>query len=239
MSTCRDDGLKAKHKVFLSHSGSQKAFVEHLCVELEGCYRFPFFDKRRESLPIGENFPRHIFDAIGQCHVGVVILSDEFFSSKWPMMELVAMHDRVVDEMRSGKPMLKIMPIFLCTSMKEFDDVNNRDRWVSCWQKLAMENPWRVNVENCEAAVKYLRSINGLLYDGLSELRFQKEIVAEICRVVPPEVKYEDSHIQGKLRLCKVGTSHVHPRSPTMDNIYLFEKVLILSFYLIKNLETN
>ena len=56
MSTCRNDGLKAKHKVFLSHSGSQKAFVEHLCVQLEGCYRFPFFDKRRESLPIGENF---------------------------------------------------------------------------------------------------------------------------------------------------------------------------------------
>ena len=87
MSTCRDDGLKAKHRVFLSHSGSQKAFVEHLCVQLERCYRFPFLHKRRESLPIGENFPRHIFDAIRQCHVGVVI----FFSSKWPMMELVAM----------------------------------------------------------------------------------------------------------------------------------------------------
>ena len=52
-------------------------------------------------------------------------------------------------------------------------------------------------MEKCEAAVKYLRSIKGLLYDGLSELRFQKEIVVEICRVVPPEVKYEDSHIQG------------------------------------------
>ena len=160
ISTCRDDGLKAKHKVFLSHSGSQKAFVEYICVQLEGCYQFFFF--------------------------------------------------------------------------KEFDDLNNRNRWVSCWQKLAMENPRRVNVEKCEAAVKYLHSINGLLYDGLSELRFQKEIVAEICRVVPPEVKYEDSHIQGKLRLCKVGTS---PRSPIMDSVYSFEVVLILSFYLIRNLE--
>ena len=127
MNTCRDDGLKAKHKVFLSHTGSQKAFVEHMCVQLEECYRFLFFDKRRESIPIGENFPRHIFDAIGQCHVGVVILLDELFSSKWPMMELVAMHDQVVDEMRNEKHIFKIMPIFLCISMKEFDDPNNRN----------------------------------------------------------------------------------------------------------------
>ena len=164
----------------------------------------------------------------------MVILSNEFFSSKWPMMELVAMHDRVVDEMRNGKHIFKIMPIFLRISMKEFDDPNNRNRWVSCWQKLAMENPGRVNMEKCEASVKYLHSINGLLYDGLNELRFQKEIVAKICRVVPLEVKYEDSHIQGKLRFCKVGTS---PRSPIMDNVYSFEVVLILSFYLIRNLE--
>ena len=100
-------------------------------------------------------------------------------------------HAGVVDEMRNGKHMLKIMPIFLRTFMREFDDVNNRK--VSCWQKLAIENPGRVNVEKCEAAVTYLRAINGLLYDGLSELRFQKEIVDEICRVVPPEVTFRGS----------------------------------------------
>ena len=169
----------------------------------------------------------------------MVILSDEFFTSKWPMLELVAMHDRVVDEMRNGKHVFKIMPIFLRTSMKEFDDLNNCDRWLSCWQKLGMENPGRVNVEKCEAAVKYLRSVNGLLYDGLSELRFQKEKVNEICRVVPPEVKYEDSHIEGKLRLCKVRTSLAHPRSPNMNNTNIIEKVLILSFYLIRKFGSN
>ncbi|KAG0588917.1 hypothetical protein KC19_2G278200 [Ceratodon purpureus] len=136
-----DDGedfaLQAKHKIFLSHSGSQKGFVEHLCVELEGCYRFPFFDKRRESLPIGEDFPRHIFDAIRQCDVGVVILSDEFITSKWPMMELVAMHERVLNEVEKGKSKFKVIPVFFKTSPKDLNDHAKCSEWLSCWQELA------------------------------------------------------------------------------------------------------
>ncbi|KAG0620243.1 hypothetical protein M758_4G201100 [Ceratodon purpureus] len=70
--------LEHKHKIFLSHSGAQKDFVEQLCIDLEGCDRYPFFDKRQCSLPIGEEFPKLIFDAIRQCQVGVVILSEDF-----------------------------------------------------------------------------------------------------------------------------------------------------------------
>lgn len=201
-----EDAFKPKHKIFLSHSGFQKPFVEELCVELERCNRFPFFDKRRESLPLGENFPQHIFDAIQHCHIGVVILSEEFITSKWPMMELVAMHDRVLDEAKKGKSFLKIIPIFFGTSLKEFDDPINQSRWLSCWHELALKNPKRVKVEKWKIAFKFLRSINGLVYDGLDEQRFQEQIVDEICDIVPPEVKLEDSHIQGKSRLCMVST---------------------------------
>ena len=77
--------------MFLSHSGAQKDFVEQLCVDLQRWDRYPFFDKLRSSLPIGERFPKRIFDAIEQCPVGVVVLSEEFFMSKWPMLELHAM----------------------------------------------------------------------------------------------------------------------------------------------------
>ncbi|KAG0590564.1 hypothetical protein KC19_1G109900 [Ceratodon purpureus] len=124
----RDNGsgvvLERKHKVFLSHSGAQKAFVEHLCLELEAHCRYPFFDKRHNSLPIGENFPQHIFDAIQQCYVGVVILSEEFFTSKWPMMELMAM----VEEIGKRKSNLKIFPVFFGTTLKEFDNPINQAR---------------------------------------------------------------------------------------------------------------
>ncbi|KAG0627870.1 hypothetical protein M758_2G234400 [Ceratodon purpureus] len=199
-----DVALQPKHKVFLSHSGFQKGFVEHLCGELEGCYRFPFFDKRRESLPVGEDFPMHIFDAIQQCYVGVVILSDEFITSKWPMMELVAMHERVLDEMEKGKSKFKVIPVFFRTSPKDLDDPQKCREWLSCWEELAKENPKRVQVGKWEAALKYVCKLNGLVYERLGEVKFLKEIVDEICKVVPAEIKMEDSHIQGKSRLCKV-----------------------------------
>lgn len=65
--------------MFLNHIGAQKSFVEQLCVDLERCDRYPFFDTRRYSLPYGENFPNLIFEAIEHCEVGVVILSEEYF----------------------------------------------------------------------------------------------------------------------------------------------------------------
>jgi hypothetical protein len=199
----RDDGrevlLESKHKVFLSHSGAQKAFAEHLCVELERCFRFPFFDRRRESLPIGENFPKLIFDAIQQCLVGVVILSEEFFTSKWPMMELVAMVEQV-----KKNPKFVIIPVYLRTSIKEFKEPMHRDRWRSCWHGLALESPSRVKAENWEATLKYLNSINGLEYGGSSEVEFQRDIVDAICRIVPADIRLEDSYIQGRSRLCQV-----------------------------------
>jgi hypothetical protein len=208
VSICRDDGrdlvLKPKHKIFLSHSGAQKDFVEYLCFELERCYRFTFFDERHDCLPIGENFPVRIFDAIRQCQVGVVILSEEFFTSKWPMMELVAM----VEEVERRKSSFRIIPVFLGTSLEEFDDPNIRMRWLLHWQELAKKDPMRVDVEKWKAALKYVRHVNSLIYKlGLKLLKFQEKIVDAICELVPPEIRLEDSHIQGRLRLCKVTIS--------------------------------
>ncbi len=82
LDICRNDGrhvgLEPKHKIFLSHSGAQKQFVEYLIEELVRCLRYPVFDLREDSLPVGENFPELIFRAIEQCYVGVVILSEDF-----------------------------------------------------------------------------------------------------------------------------------------------------------------
>jgi hypothetical protein len=195
--------LHSKHKIFLSHSGAQKDFVEQLCVDLERCDRHPFFDKRSDSLPIGENFPQHIFDAIKQCHVGVVILSEEFFTrSKWPMIELVGM----VKEANTRESSFKIMPVYLCISLDEFRDNSKRKEWLSYWEGLALEDK-RINVKEWEDALKYLHPLNGMVYDGLGEVKFRKAIIDEICRVVPPEMRLEDSHIQGRSRICKVNTS--------------------------------
>ncbi|KAG0601427.1 hypothetical protein M758_11G109900 [Ceratodon purpureus] len=186
--------------IFLSHSGAQKNFVEQLCVDLESCNRSVFFDKRSDSLPKGEPFPQHIFDAIQECQVGVVVLSEEFFSSKWPMLELVAMSKR----MRLGNSRLRIMPIFLSMSPVECRDVTNHGRWLSTWCEWAQEDK-RMDVEEWKEAVKLLGPMNGFVYkEGLGEVKFRKEIVKEICKVVRPTTTWDDSHVEGGSRLCKI-----------------------------------
>ena len=196
--------LDPKHKVFLSHSGKQKDFVEQLYLDLQRLDRYVFFDKDPNSLPIGEDFPRLIFKAIQQCHVGVVILSDEFFTSKWPMMELVAM----VEEARKREFSFKIIPVFLHSLLQDIcEDSPKLIEWQSLWKKWALGNPKRINVKEWEDSLKYLRSTNGLkyiVYDKLGEVRFREVIIDAICTVVPPEIKLEVSHIQGRSRICEV-----------------------------------
>jgi hypothetical protein len=80
----KDPILQPNHKIFLSHSGVQKDFVEQLCEDLEGCKHFPFFDKRPSSLPKGKRFAKLILKAAQQCQMAVVVLSEDYVTSKWP-----------------------------------------------------------------------------------------------------------------------------------------------------------
>ncbi|KAG0554019.1 hypothetical protein KC19_12G056800 [Ceratodon purpureus] len=196
-----DHILEAKHKIFLSHSGAQKDFVEQLCVDLERCDRYPFFDKRRSSLPIGEKFPKLIFDAIEQCHVGVVVLSKEFFTkSKWPMLELNAM----VKESKKPSSRIKIIPIYYLISIEDFKDIKIQKQWISHWQKWSKKDI-RIKVEEWKDALKVLASINGLLMKGgCCDVQFREEIVMEVCGLVSSETRWDDSHVQGRSRSCKV-----------------------------------
>ncbi|KAG0601423.1 hypothetical protein M758_11G109500 [Ceratodon purpureus] len=198
-STSTHRSVASGHSIFLSHSGAQKNFVEQLCVDLESCNRSVFFDKRSDSLPKGEPFPQHIFNAIQECQVGVVVLSEEFFSSKWPMLELVAMSKR----MRLGNSRLRIMPIFLSMSPVECRDVTNHGRWLSTWCEWAQEDK-RMDIEEWKEAVKLLGPMNGFYKVGLGEVKFRKEIVKEICKVVRPTTTWDDSHVEGGSRLCKI-----------------------------------
>ncbi|KAG0559628.1 hypothetical protein KC19_10G119600 [Ceratodon purpureus] len=191
--------LEAKHKVFLSHSGAQKDFVEQLCVDLERCDRHPFFDKRRSSLPIGEKFPPLIFDAIRQCHAGVLVLSKEFFTkTKWPMLELVAM----VRELKSPNSRLKLIPVFYKLSREEWLDHDNRSKWITQWKEWASVDE-RICIEEWKKALDALKSINSLMMrDG--EVHLRREIVDGVCKLVLPETRWDDSHVQGRSRLCEI-----------------------------------
>lgn len=182
--------------MFLSHSGAQKNFVEQLCLDLERCDRYPFFDKRRDSLPIGRKFPKLIFEAIKGCEVGVVVLSKEFFTrSKWPMLELVAMTKNF---------RLVIIPVFLDISVQEVYDPKIRKKWLAVWHSWARNDKRGLNVQDWCKALEIIRPINALVYSKQGEVSFREEIVEEVCKIVLPQTKWTDSHVQGRSRLCKV-----------------------------------
>ena len=192
--------MEPRHRVFLSHSGAQKGFVEQLDVDLRRCDRYPFFDKDRGSLPVAEPFPPLIFEAIRHCRLGVVILSDEFLSSKWPMLELAEM----VQTMEREPHQMKIMPIFLGISCDDLGSEKKLGDWKAKWCAFAASDT-RIATLEWERALKSLRSINGLKFNqAMGEVKFREEIVKEICKIVAPFHTWDDSHVQGKMRLNKV-----------------------------------
>ncbi|XP_073386640.1 disease resistance protein Roq1 isoform X2 [Physcomitrium patens] len=181
-----DSPLEPKHKIFLSHSGAQKSFVEALCDQLEDVRRFPFFDKRADSLPLGERFPDLIFQAAQQCRVAVVILSEEYFTTKWPMLELVAfMQARESD---INKP--KILPLFFKTSLSELGDTTRRNHWFSAWEVLAQADH-RVKLGKWKDALKQLPSFKGIEYVKRGESPYQEDSVKAYRDVVRILGKFE------------------------------------------------
>lgn len=190
-----------KHAIFLSHSGAQKNFTEQLCEDLDRSHLFPFFDKRPTSLPKGEAFPPLIFSAASQCRVAVLILSDEYFSrSKWPMMELVAF----MDAKNSINPSLKLLPLYFHISHHEIKDASKIKSWLSTWEEWARKDP-RIDLEKWNQGLAALGLENGLEYDEYrSEVAYRKAVVDAVQFWIPPCLKFDDSQIQGKHRLCQV-----------------------------------
>ena len=196
-----DPVLQPKHKIFLSHNGAQKDFVELLCSKLEKRHRFPFFDKRPSSLPKGERFPELILKAAQECQMAIVVVSDEYFKSRWPMIELHAF----VQARFNSNPKLKILPLFYQLSVEEFRNEGRRDEWFREWEDWAKLDP-QIDMDEWKEALTVLGSFNGIGYNGerggLED--YLKAIVSNVCKEVCADIKWDDSHVQGKLYLCEV-----------------------------------
>ena len=195
-----DPMLLQDHEIFLSHSGAQNEFVEQLCVELESRLRFPFFDKRPSSLPKGERFPDLIKAAVAQCKMMVVVVSNEYFTSKWPMIEL----NGFMQATKKDKN-LKILPLFYGLNVEEFSDSRRHKKWFKKWETMAKADA-RIKVAEWKESLKLFGAFNGLVYERHSKevVAYRKEIVSNICKSIPSNIKYDESHVQGRSKLCQV-----------------------------------
>ncbi|GLJ14901.1 hypothetical protein SUGI_0242520 [Cryptomeria japonica] len=183
--------------IFVCHSGAQKDFSHQLWVDITAQHRHAFIDI--ESIPRATNFPQVIFNAVAECHVVILVLSEEFFSrSIWPMLELqAALHAK-----SSGKnPRLKLLPLFFQISTEDMKEPDNERRWLRIWQKWAATDD-RVNIKECRKAIQILRSYSGLVFrQGMGEVEYRRSIVEAICEIVPPSFSADLTHVQGVERM--------------------------------------
>ncbi|KAG0570622.1 hypothetical protein KC19_6G175800 [Ceratodon purpureus] len=202
-----DPILKPEHRIFLSHSGAQKDhFVEILCEDLERYNRFPFFDKRPASLPKGGSFPELIRTAIQDCQMAVVVVSDEFLMSEWPMIELDGfVQRRLKEEKQKSETMLKIVPLFYGLSLKDLENPENISKWYKQWEVFA-KNDEGIDISSWKVSFGELIRFNGIEFKSrTTDLKvFREEIVKQICKEIPADVKWDDSHVQGGSKLCQV-----------------------------------
>ncbi|KAG0601125.1 hypothetical protein M758_11G085900 [Ceratodon purpureus] len=215
INDCDDDSgpvLEPKHDIFLSHSGKQKDFTEHLEKELKRWGYTTFFDVRNDSIPNGTKFPEHIFSAASQCPVAILILSEDFFTnSKWPMLELAAFVDAQNKSREMGLPERPfILPVYFRLSWYECtEDKKRRSRWLSTWKKWeklpAEKGIPPINVHKWELALKdVLRNTGGPAYKQSSrEAGLIDEVVKAVRHLLPPPKFSSDARIRGKRRICK------------------------------------
>ncbi|KAG0581319.1 hypothetical protein KC19_4G242500 [Ceratodon purpureus] len=197
---------RTKHKIFLSHSGAQKGFVEQLCVDLEARgYFFPFLDQRHHSLPKGKDFVPLIEEAARLCHVAVMVLSNEFLCSKWPMIELVEFHAA----QQAGNHQLNMLPLFYKLSVDDLDEKTIENRWMPIWIQHASKDK-RIDVTKWSAAVTALRRANGLIFhkNAMSKVAYRKDVVQLISRLSPPDLLNDSSRdMVGYDRMCQIVSS--------------------------------
>ena len=192
------DQKVVQQKIFLSHAGMEKDFVEQLCEDLDDKYPGRiFFDKDPLSLPHGESFPNHILEAAQNCEVAVVVISESYFKRKWPMIELA---EFVSSQSQFPK---KILPLFYKLSVEEFKDPKRQDKWFKEWKNFKDSRIDEKMLETWKGALRSIYSLNGIeMIRGEGELSYRETIVRAICDMVSPVIEFDVSHVECKDRIC-------------------------------------
>jgi hypothetical protein len=194
-----------KHSIFLSHSGAQKAFVRRLRKALKSNAYLPFFDEDPDCLPKGEPFAHRIKDMCQLADVAVVVLSDEFFKRKWPMIELaifIQEQRRRISVQESKE--LKVLPLFMGLSIEEFRSAERQICWLEKWNEFGATDS-RIDISEWKQAVKVLGGTNGLEYCRYkTEEEYIDSIVEAIFKLVSPDFMWDDTHMKGRSKFHQV-----------------------------------
>lgn len=173
--------------------------MEQLNEDLRNAGFRVFFHKDPGSLPKGEKFPERILRSARECDVAVVVLSEKYLLSKWPMLELATF----VNAQESDNKKLKILPLFYKLEISALKDESMQRRMSHAWNTYAKEDP-RIDPTRWRDAVRILSGINGEAFDKDSEVAIRKTLIKNIYNLCIPEVEFAVTDMEGKERLCQV-----------------------------------
>lgn len=153
-----------------------------------------FLDIKYDSLPPADHFPTRVLNAAKTCRLGIVVLSRDCLSSKWPMLELSAFRDAGV----------QILPLFYLLSPSDLSPELVCELQKK-WEDIDSQSPGRINIPKWTRAVEELRVLHGLvLQESEGHLAYTIRIRSAICKILPPSIKFAPSaDIQGQERLCE------------------------------------
>lgn len=176
--------------LFLSHSGKQKPFVRRLYHALHSCGHISTFLDERSLLPAAPYPPDLEKNARG-CNVGVLVLSADFLTSKWPMLELQIMKES------PSQP--KLMPLFYLINPDDLKQAS--DCFTKCrakWQDIVERDP-SVDISTWADNLVSLRHIGGVVYHANDdEDQYIKQVCQKICTIISPPLLYDKCLLEGR-----------------------------------------
>ncbi|KAL7565688.1 hypothetical protein ACA910_019777 [Epithemia clementina (nom. ined.)] len=132
------------HEVFLSHAGEQKeGTIRPLYQLLKNRQEFDcFFDE--DSLLAGDSISEEIQKALVHCSMGFVLLTREFLTKKWPVMELLVLCARWAARGDDDDKKFQLVMATQTSSSQEQELVIGQQGWPSWFDQVkALPLPWR------------------------------------------------------------------------------------------------
>ena len=181
-----------KLHVFICHTGGKKSdgslkiFPTHLYEDLRRDPRYIVF--MDSGMKMGVDFTKEIKEELWKADLGIVVLSDEFFRSKWCMVELIEFVEL------HSKNKVRVLPLFYAITPDQVRASLRDQRWEDDWRNMSTDSH-PVNVGDYRKAVETLCNIYGMRYTYSSrdlEPKYGKEVLAKVKEIYYEKYPDED-----------------------------------------------
>jgi hypothetical protein len=173
--------------IFISHTGgpngAQKNFAISLSAALESSaarlqYNYVVFIDRQ--MKKGTLFPPELLQQIESTDVALVVVTEEYFQSWWPMWELVKFVELYMKNTQA--PKVRVLPLFYKLTTRQVRSFLSEQGLEEQWRGMSTESH-PIDVQEYRRAVETLCILNGIEYN-FKDYSHDAEYIEVILREV-------------------------------------------------------